>query len=149
LELLRERARRTGYLLGGGSRPDNERDEPRLPSPTSTLFFCANGTQRITFYVLYKGSIQRWTLMLKGGARNPCSNWTPHHLIPCNYGYAVACTSLNPSCTFFEISSFLCCSSDSAYAVSFHCLSLSQRPRRAASFSARFFACLSCSSIVG
>ena len=42
------------------------------------------------------------------------------------------------------MSSFLCCNKLSAKAVSFHCLSFSQRPRRAASFSARFFACLSC-----
>src|SRR5699024_6407863 len=62
--------------------------------------------------------------------------------------YAAACTTLKPSDTVLEISSFLCGSSPSANATSCHCRSVSHRANRAASFSASCFACLSCLQMI-
>jgi hypothetical protein len=57
--------------------------------------------------------------------------------------YAAVCTTVKPCPSVFAISSSLCCSKPSAYATSFHCLSLSHLANLAASFCERFFACLS------
>lgn len=57
---------------------------------------------------------------------------------------ALYATSLHPSANNFVISSFLCGSSPSAYATSFHCLSVSALPSLGANLPANCLACLSC-----